>query len=199
MPNFKENIYLTYLDLANRPIVRGKLSGRVKDLALWCGEFYKEIEWWFSIREKTQYPQSLYLRKPICIELYEFANYLCLMYDTINRIVHLVNEKYVEAGLDRPLPFVNLRVKKIANKWLQQLKNPRNIVAAHRYTKKRGKFLTLNDVIKALNLLGWEKLNQAWLDLSKVQNELEAWLSNPINKNHLILADRLSKYEKHDR
>ncbi len=180
-------------------IISGSLSKRVRNLTLWCEEFRKEIEWWFNLRDKAPYPQNIALRKPICIELYEFANYLCWLYATVNKIVALVNKMYVEAGRNGRLSFVNRGVVDIARSWKNHLRTPRNVIAAHRYTDKGGRFLTLSNVIRSLNLLGWDKLEEAWRDLSKVHNELETWLSNPINKNHLVLADGLAKRKQSKR
>lgn len=106
---------------------------------------------------------------------------------------------YVKSGRDGRLSFVNRRVVDTARKWKSRLSVPRNVIAAHRYTGKNNRLLTLSDVIRALNLLGWDKLEQAWRDLSNVHNELEIWLSNPINKNHLVLADGLSKRKQSKR
>lgn len=184
-------------DFVNRPIVGEPLSERVIDLLFWSREFIQEIEWWFSLRDRlqgpTQYPQSLVLRKPICIELYEFANYLCVIHTVINNIVKSVNAMYADAGREIRLPFVSGEVKRTAQGWKNRLSQPRNIIAAHRYTNKQGRFVTLNDIMAALKSLSWKELEKAREELLHAYEELEAWSSNPTNRDHLVLANDLAK------
>ncbi len=190
----KHNIFISRtVDLSGRAVVADSPAKRIRDLVRWSGEFAKEIEWWFSLKDCTAYPQNLALRKPICIELYEFAHYLGMLIKEINGVTHEVNELFMNAGRGAPLKGLDRSMLKIIRSWKDNLKVPRNRFAAHRFVRKSGQFFTLNEVLEAMQGLDWEILCQAHTDLEEIKQAVVSWHNDRVNNNHLVLAARLMK------
>ena len=149
------------VDLTRRQVVSNDPAAKIADLLLWARQFAQEIDWWFELRGKTAYPKNLPLRKPICIELYEFAHYLTWATNQISDVVSSVNALHSQAGHGTPLEQMDRKHRRTLNAWKKKLEQPRNHVAAHRYTSKSGNFLNLNDVVNALKGLDWQILETA--------------------------------------
>ena len=67
------------IDLLKRKIIEGKLDKKIKDLSLQLDNFRQEIDFWFTLLQKNQNPmERFYIRKPLCIELFEYSQYLKL-------------------------------------------------------------------------------------------------------------------------
>lgn len=186
----KNQLYISCVavDLTKRQFISNDPAKKIADLLLWARQSAQELDWWFELRGKTAYPKNLPLRKPICIELYEFALYLTWAINQIRDVVNDINILYSQAGHGTPLEHLDRKHLKILKAWKKKLEKPRNHVAAHRYTSKSGIFLTLNDVSRALKGLDWQTLNAAYKELKKVHDTLIAWHQKPKNRNNLVIA-----------
>lgn len=151
----------------------------------------KEIDWWFDIFEKTQDPfQRNYLKKPICIELFEYTYLLKIVRKQIAEvIIYKVNHVFKEKNRDSPLSTLNRNITSKLEKISKYLQEPRNQFAAHRFTDDSGKqYITINKLIKILNKLSKDELINIRNELFIIHDIIEEWIKN--NKRYIILANK---------
>ena len=164
---------------------------RIEDLLHWCRQFAEEVEWWFTLCGREG--NICYLKKPVCIELYEFAHFLQWAHNEIRRAVREINGAYKaneeSMRLDEPSGFE----KQAVEHWKRTLEKPRDQVAAHRYTDKSGaSFVTVATVSQRWAALGWDQLELARDRLLAANSALQAWIEDPVNRSHLPLVGHSS-------
>lgn len=174
------------VNFSNRQIISGNNERRIKDFGIQLDSFRDEIDWWFNLLSNT--PNSIKLRKPIVIELYEFSDYMIRVIKQINVVVRIIEEKYKAAGRGKPLEFIERSTKQTIEKWKTNLGPYRNKIAAHRYTTKDGKFLKLGDIMHLYGKMSDKTLLKAKTELFDCHDKIRSWLENKKNRNHLILA-----------
>src|SRR4030067_1776109 len=174
------------VNLSDRQIISGNIERRIKDFEIQLDSFRDEIDWWFNLLYNT--PNSIILRKPIVIELYEFSGYMIRVIKQINEVVRIIGEKYKAAGRGKPLEFIERSTKQTIEKWKTNLGPYRNKIASHRYTTKDGKFLKLGDIMHLYGKMYDKTLFKAKTELFDCHNKIRSWFENPINRNHLVLA-----------
>lgn len=154
----------------------------------------KGIDWWFDIFEKNQDPfQRNYLKKPICIELFEYTYLLKIVRKQISEvIIHKVNQVFKEKNRDSPLPALNRKIKSKLKEISEYLEDPRNQFAAHRYTFDSGKqYIKIKNLINILNKLSKDELINIRNELFIIHDEISDWINQ--NENFIPLASYKQK------
>ena len=176
------------LDYSKRKVVGSDPRKRISELMVHIEELHHEIEFWFSLLLNSSIPQhNLYFRKPICISLFEYAQYMRWLQSDIGKIYGKVKQIFKEK--DRLLPITPLdgNVKNTINRIIKYLRDPRSQFAAHHYTKNRSKdFITWGDVISILIEIPDKKLVEIRDQLFACDELISLWINN--NKNYLIFA-----------
>jgi hypothetical protein len=178
-----------FLDTSKRPMVEGEIVKQIKDYQIHLSIFRQEIDFWFNLLEKTNQFEKRYIRKPICIELFEYAHYMQWLKNDINKVCRKVNKIFNSKGRSSPLTPLERKISKTINNSIKYLRDPRNQFAAHRYTKKKSKeFITVDNVIKILNKISDKKLVGIRDQLFACDELIALWINS--NKNYLILASK---------
>lgn len=176
------------VDLSNRKIISGSIERRIKDFEIQLDSFRDELDWWFNLLTNTSYPDSIRLRKPIVIELYEFSDYMLRVIKQINEAVRIIGGIYKAADRKQPIEYLEKSTQKTIMKWRNNLEPFRNQIAAHRYTMKDEKFLKVGDIMHLFRKISDTKLSEARTELFNCHNKIRTWLAIPANRNHLVLA-----------
>jgi hypothetical protein len=176
------------VDLSKREIISGNIERRIKDFEIHMDSFRDELDWWFTLLANTLYPDSIRLRKPIVIELFEFSDYMIRVIKQINEALRIIQVIYEAAGRKQPIEYLEEPTRQTIMKWRNNLKPYRNQIAVHRYTTKDGKFLKVGDIMRLFRQISDEKLSEAKTELFDCHNKIRAWLVTPANRNHLVLA-----------
>jgi hypothetical protein len=186
----KGEILSDEIDL-NKPVVSENFNHEeVQDLLFYFKSSCEEINWWFLLYdrfEKEQEPGVDLLKKPICTELHEFANRLFSAYKKINGRIYIVNKNGLNGGLCKKLSYV--RGKKEVKKWQDYLKKASNEYVTHRVTDRQGELNTLKNGLDPMGSLEWDKLKEAFNNLSKLYGKLEKWYQDPQNESLLASSD----------
>ncbi len=151
--------------------------------------FYEEIIYLYDILEKTKVINRFYIKKPICIELYEYTNFLNVVRTKItNEIIPIVNEVFTKNNRQSPVGSFDINIKKELKIIHNMLKDPRNKVVAHRYTNKDGQYITIDELIRYLNKLTGKNLQDIKGKLFSIHDIIEEWIIN--NNRYIILANK---------
>lgn len=176
-------------NLSKHKVVSDDPAKKIADLLFWGNQSVQELDWWFELRQKTSYPENLALRKPICIEIYEFAHYLAWTIKQIDDVVENINKWYLQRGRGNVMQHLDRKYRKIVNGYKNNLEKPRNLIAAHRYTTKSKDFITSKDVMSASKELDWKVLEKSYKEIKAVYNDLNKWYKDPKHRNNLVLSD----------
>ncbi|MCK4295241.1 MAG: hypothetical protein KAX28_01120 [Candidatus Marinimicrobia bacterium] len=178
------------IDLSKRKIVGGTVDKKIKDISLQLNCFRKEIDFWFTLLLKNQNPmERFYIRMPLCIGLFEYSRYLKLIFKLINESCTKINEIFEDKGRESPIILLKRSLKKSINSVINKLKDPRNQLAAHRFTiKKKNKeeFIFITDIFSHLNRLSIEDLSRIKEILFNCHDEINSWIAK--YKTFLIIA-----------
>ncbi len=178
------------LDFSKIKVIGSDPQKRISNLMVHLKIFHQEIEFWFSLLLSCPSPQQkISLRKPICIELFEYAHYMQWLKNDLNKVCRKVNQIFKSKDRSSPLTPLERNVSKTINIAIKYLREPRNQFAAHRYTKNRSKeFITIGDVISILNKIPDKKLIEIRDQLFTCDELITLWIKN--NKNYLIFAGK---------
>lgn len=176
----------------------GSIQKRINSTKILLSLFRKEIEWWFKLLENSDiksFNSNNYIRKPLCIELLEYANLIKWLIKNINddnyNIVAFINKLYTDKGRNPPLKKLDKSIRKKINKIIKTLKPFRGKVAAHRYFDKQGNFIFINDIITLMKDVDLTKINDMKNILFEYHDLIVSWIEN--NKNCLILSSCQNK------
>jgi hypothetical protein len=175
------------LDFSKKQVVDSDLQKQIKHLMVHLKVFHQEIEFWFSLLLKCSNPQhGLYFRKPICIELFEYAHYMQWLKNDLNEVGKKINGIFKSKDRPSPIKPLDKSVSKVINSVIKYLKEPRNKFAAHRYTEKNDKkFITIGDVNILTNKIHDKKLIDIRDQLFACEELISSWINS--NKNYLII------------
>ncbi|MBC8401670.1 MAG: hypothetical protein H8E14_09295 [Candidatus Marinimicrobia bacterium] len=176
---------LGVFDTSKRRMVEGDIVKQIKDYHIHLSTFRQEIDFWFSLLEKTDQFEKRYFRKPICIELFEYAQFLKKIKNLINKASSKINQVYEKKDRQPQVKILDKGLNKTLNDISEHLRKPRSTFAAHRYTDKKGEFLTMNDVISQINKLSDDNLNEKKHKLYECHNSISSWINK--YETHLIL------------
>ena len=168
------------IDLSKRKIVDGTLDKKIKDMSLQLNFFIKEIDFWFTLLLKNQNPmERFYIRMPLCIELFEYSQYLKLILKLINESGTKINKIFEDKGREPPTILLKRSLRKSINSIINELEDPRNQLAAHRFTtKKKNKkeFIFITDIISYINRLSNENILRIKNTLFDFHDEINSWI-----------------------
>lgn len=164
------------LDTTKRHMVEGGIVKQIKDYHTHLSTFRQEIDFWFNLLENTNQIEKRYFRKPICIELFEYANFLKKTRNLINRASNRISQIYENTGRQSQVKILDKSLNKTLDDISEYLRIPRNTFAAHRYTNKKGDFLTIDDVILQINKLSNDNLNEKKHKLYECHNLISSWI-----------------------
>lgn len=163
------------IDLSKRKIIDGNISEQVMGFVISLDVFRKEILFWFSLYDQTNPRLRHHIHKPICIELYEYTQYLIKLESLCQEVFLKVKDNFNKHNRESPLNDLPINWLKGLEGVTQYLKQPRNQLAAHRYTTKRDEFLTANEVIRLNNALSDKKIKKIRDQLFDIHDNLEDW------------------------
>ena len=177
------------VDMTQKKIISGSPINKIKDYEVQLDQFRKEIDWWFALYRKTSVLHKFKVKKPIVIEMYEFADYLSKVLNQISNAVHVINKIYISKNRVNPINQIEKTTKKTVSN-IKKILNPlRNQIVAHRYkTTRSGTFLRMEDLMKLHSDLAIKNLNKCKKDLYDSHDIIMNWLSNKTNRTKLILA-----------
>ncbi len=177
------------LDISKRKMVNSHLLKGIKDLQIHSNTFQLEIDYGLSLLLSSSNPQhKLYLRKPLCIELFEYAHCLQLLRNGINKVCKKVNQPFEKQGRSAPLAPLDRGIGRILNENIICLRDPRNKIAAHRYMTRSREFLTLAEINSMLRKISNDRLKEIKDQLFTCNEKMLLWLDK--NKNFLVLAGK---------
>jgi len=168
--------------------VRKNIKERIVEFETYMDVFRDEINWWFILLDNTPYPNSIRLKKPIVIEMYEFCGCMIKATKQINQAVKIITKKFEAASRKQPIEYLEKTTQKTLNKWETYLRPFRRQIAAHRYTTEKGQFLELVDIMRLYGTMSDERLAEARVELFECHDKIKTWLSTPTNRNHLVLV-----------
>lgn len=189
MKTMEKKFYIGDIDPAKISLGHTNLSKRINNLSSHSKYFRDEIEFWFDLWQKVGKSLSLYsvhLRKPICIELYEYALYLQRLKNDIKKAHKQINDIFKQTGRTSPVFPIDRSITKKIEAVKKELKDARDCYAAHRYTTRAGDYLTIFEVYKVISALSYEKLLEIKKQLFHCNYLINTWLEK--NKNYLILV-----------
>src|SRR5208282_3715103 len=112
-------------------IVRNNIKERIVEFETYMDVFRDEINWWFILLDNTPYPNSIRLKKPIVIEMYEFCGCMIKATKQINQAVKIITKKFEAASRKQPIEYLEKTTQKTLNKWETYLRPFRRQIAAH--------------------------------------------------------------------
>ena len=147
-----------------------------------------EIQRWFKMLEQAEPQDRPLLLRTLAIEIIEFKRACETLFDWIEEVVNHINAEYRDSGRNDVLtpPGGELR-NELNNPIFDNIRNARNQIAAHRYTDRGGDYITIGTAISHYNSISELKLKEAFEITNKYLDEIERWISNSINHNHLML------------
>ncbi|NQU32382.1 MAG: hypothetical protein HQ521_04040 [Bacteroidetes bacterium] len=172
-------------DTSMRRMVDGSIEKQIKDYHIHLSIFRKEIDFWFNLLEQPDQIDKRYFRKPICIELFEYSQFLKKIILLIDTTSDRINQIYEKTGRQSLVQTLDISMEKTLNDISEFLREPRNTVAAHRYTFRNGEFLTMDDVISQINKLSDDSLNEKKQKLYEFHDSISFWIQK--YKDQLIL------------
>ncbi|MCK4641207.1 MAG: hypothetical protein KAU06_07715, partial [Candidatus Marinimicrobia bacterium] len=104
---------------------------------------------------------------------------LKLILKLINESGTKINKIFKDKGREFPIILLKRNLRKSINNVINELKDPRNQLAAHRFTTKRKnnkEFISINDIISHLNRLSNEKLLRNKEILVNCHDEIKSWV-----------------------
>jgi len=178
------------IDMANRKMVSSGLVKELIDLRIHTNDLKIEIDFWFSLAVDNTIPQQRnYLRKPICISLFEFIRYLQWIKNDLEGITSKVNKIFESKGQSLPLKPLGSQITETLRDISESLRSPRNKIAAHRYTKKNNKdFIEVDEFISLMNQISIQKLTEIRDQLFNCDESIELWCNT--NKKYFILVKK---------
>jgi len=176
------------IDMTSRKMVNSGLEKELIDLRIHTNDLKIEIDFWFSLAVDNSNPQHRnYLRKPICISLFEFIRYLQWIKNDLDRIATKVNKIFESKGRSLPLKPLGNKITETLRDISESLRPPRNKIAAHRYTKKNNKdFIEVDEFISLMNQISIQKLSEIRAQLFNCDESIELWCKT--NKEYFILV-----------
>lgn len=177
--------YFENIDLSKKQIIAGNLVEQIDSFETSLDLFRKEIIWWFSCLNDDP-NHSNYLRKPICIELYEYTNYIQWLKNKLITITNKVNNIYEESGYEHHIKPPQKNISQKLENIKKELHLPRHRVSAHRYTDKSNNFLTVGEIMLLISKISNSRLNDIKKELFDYHDSLIKWIQ--INKPYFILA-----------
>jgi len=165
------------IDMTNRKMVNSGLEKELTDLRIHTNDLKIEIDFWFSLAVDSSNPQHRnYLRKPICISLFEFIRYLQWIKNDVERITVKINNIFESKGRVLPLKPLGNKITETLRTISETLRPPRNRIAAHRYTKKNNKdFIEVDEFISLMNQISIQKLYKVRDQLYNCDESIESW------------------------
>lgn len=177
------------IDFSERPMVSSDPKKSISDFKIHSDIFQREIGFGLSLLLSSSNPQhKLYLRKPLCIELFEYAHYLRWLKKEINKVCKKVNQLFEKQERSSPLTPLDRNLDRTLNDKIKYLRDPRNKFAAHRYTTGSKEFLTMADMVSIVNKISDVKLIEIKDQLFACSGEMLLWFEK--NKNYLVLAGK---------
>lgn len=178
------------IDFSLKKIIEGDVSEQVRGFRTSLKSFRKEIVFWFDLLKSANTPNRSYLKKPICIELFEYTQYLSKLRGIIQNVIVGMNKLFREKNRPPPLTPLPKEILHTLKDIRKYLNDPRNRLAAHRYTLRTGEFLTYDEIIKLLSKLSDEHLIKIKDELFNIHDVLESWF----NKNRGFIDVFSSSY-----
>lgn len=146
--------YSETIDLSKTRIIEGKPKKRIQGYLLKLSLLQKEINFWFPLLDKHVHPQERdYIKKPICISLYENTYYLTRLRNFISKTAKNINRLFKENKNSSPLNLIDKVVKKELSSIHKYLYDPRRKFAAHNKVDTNNVFLTMGEIISLINRL----------------------------------------------
>jgi len=178
------------LDFSQKKVVGSDPRKRISELKIHIEKLHQEIEFWYSHLLNSSIPQhNLYFRKPICIGLFEYAQYMRWLQSDIGKIYGHVKQIFKEKDRSLPITPLDGNVKNTINRIIKYLREPRTQFAAHHYTKNKSKnFITIGDVNSLLFKIPDKKLIEIRDQLFTCDELISLWINN--NKNYLFFAGK---------
>ena len=179
------------IDFSLKKIIEGDVSEQIRGFKTSLEIFRKEIIFWFDLLQSVKTPNRSYLKKPICIELFEYTQYLSKLRGIIRQVILGINSLFAEKNRPAPLSPLPKEILNTLNNIAKYLKNPRNRLAAHRYTLRKDQYLTYSEIIKLLSKLSDEHLIKIKDELFNIHYDLYSWCNR--NKGYIDVYS--SSYE----
>jgi len=185
----EEYYYNDDIAFSKRKIIDGSVDNQIKDFALQLNLFRDEIHFWFKLFENCdRLEEKQYLKKPICIELFEYCNYLKWFKNLLNNSAEHINKIFKKTRNQSPIDKLNTVINKVLNDVEKYLLEPRRKFAAHRYTHQSKDFLTINEITTIVNKISNKNLTKIKDDLFKCHDEIVNWIN--INKNYFVILNQ---------
>jgi len=184
--------YSKTIDFSIRKLIDGNIENQIKEYLRQLDLFQEEIDYWFKVFNDTgNLKEKNYLRKPICIELFEYSHYLKRLKKLINGSSKEINRIFEKKRKCKPIKLLNQNLEEILKQSINYLNDPRRQFAAHRYTKKNKDFLTINEIVKISSKLSDQKIEEIKNNLYIVHQKIKEWFDN--YQNYLIILEGIIK------
>ncbi len=181
--------YNKNIDFSKRKIINGNFRDQIRDWELHLNLFRDELVFWFELLERTKKSQEKnYLKKPICIELYEYCICLKRCKKLLNQNAKCINELHKKVDNSCPVIQLNNGIDTILNKSQEYLREPRSKYAAHRFTHKNKDFLTVDEIIYIIKNISNKKLLIIREDLFKCHDDIINWINS--YGNYFIILNK---------